>query len=140
MNSSDTKAVNHITHIGIAVKNIEESLPFYMMCLGLKLTQMETIDSQSIRVAFLKVGEAYLELIEPITTTSTVAEFINKRGEGLHHIALAVDDIQQRVDLLKQKGIQAIDEEIQIGADGQQIAFLHPSVANGVLFELCQEK
>lgn len=129
-----------IAHIGIAVENIDHILPFYQHSLGLSLEAVEVVESEQVRVAFLKIGETKLELLEPLSEASSIQSFLSKRGEGVHHIALEVDDIHHRLEQYKQQGIRLIHEEPKAGANNSQIAFLHPKAANGVLFELCQPK
>lgn len=127
-------------HIGIAVRSLETTLPFYTEVLKLSLIGIEEVESQKVRVAFLKAGETKLELLEPTTQDSTIAQFIEKRGEGMHHIALGVNSIEERIIEMKEKGIRMIDEEPRIGAGGAHIAFMHPKSASGVLVELCEKK
>lgn len=127
-----------IAHIGIAVNNIDESLAFYTNVLNLELEAIEEIPSEAIKVAFLKIQESKLELLEPLEESSTVQKFLNKNGEGVHHIALEVDNIQQRLDEYKKNGVRLIDTEPRIGASNSHVAFIHPKSSNGVLFELCE--
>lgn len=134
------KKPRRIAHIGIAVRNIKEALPFYIKSLGLELEAMEIVETEGVKVAFLKIGESRIELLEPLSPTSPVHRFIEKRGEGIHHIALEVDNIQARLNQLKINGIKLINEESTYGANQSQIAFIHPKSTNGVLFELCQYK
>lgn len=129
-----------IAHIGIAVSNIEHTLPFYTNTLGLRLEEVEEVKSEGVKVAFLKLGETHLELLEPTHEESPIARYIEKRGEGIHHIALDVKDIHERLRQYKENGIDLIHEEAKEGAHGSQVAFLHPKAANGVLFELCQHE
>lgn len=133
------KAINHI---GIAVRSIEDHRAFYEETLGARYEGVEEVADQKVRVAFFSVGpEAHavrLELLEPTAPDSTIAQFIEKRGEGLHHIAYTVDDIQQRLDDLKTNGIRLIDETPRPGAHHTRIAFLHPKSSAGVLTELCE--
>ncbi|WP_044747909.1 methylmalonyl-CoA epimerase [Bacillus alveayuensis] len=131
--------VKKIDHIGIAVKSIENSLPYYVETLQLELLGMEEVESEKVKVAFLKIGESKIELLEPTSPDSAIAKFIEKRGEGIHHIALGVDDIQGRIDELKTKGIRMIHETPKIGAGGNLVAFMHPKSTGGVLYELCQK-
>lgn len=131
-------APNKIAHIGIAVKSMEESLPFYTEHLGLKLLGTEVVPSEQVKVAFLEIGESRIELLEPLTSESAIAKFIEKRGEGIHHIALDVEDVQARLDRLKENGVPLIHEQPKEGAHNALIAFLHPKAAHGVLYELCQ--
>ncbi|QZT32678.1 methylmalonyl-CoA epimerase [Caldalkalibacillus thermarum TA2.A1] len=127
-----------IAHIGIAVKSIEDSLPFYQQQLGLALEGIETVESEQVRVAFLKVGETRIELLESLSPDGPIATFIKNRGEGIHHLALEVDDIEARLKQLKENGVRLIHEQPKEGAHGAQIAFLHPKATGGVLLELCQ--
>jgi methylmalonyl-CoA/ethylmalonyl-CoA epimerase len=132
--------IKKVDHIGIAVRSLETTLPFYTEVLKLPLLGIELVESQKVRVAFLKAGETKLELLEPTTEDSTIAQFINKRGEGMHHIALGVNSIEERIIEMKENGIRMIDEEPRIGAGGAHIAFMHPKSASGVLVELCEKK
>jgi methylmalonyl-CoA/ethylmalonyl-CoA epimerase len=132
--------IKKVDHIGIAVRSLETTLPFYTEVLKLPLLGIEEVDSQKVRVAFLKAGETKIELLEPTTVESTIAQFIEKRGEGMHHIALGVNSIEERIIEMKEKGIRMIDEEPRIGAGGAHIAFMHPKSASGVLVELCEKK
>lgn len=125
-----------IDHIGIAVKSIEESLPYYTDTLGLKLLHIENVPSERVRVAFIDSGNVHLELLQPIDETSAIYSFIEKKGEGIHHIAFGVSDIQQRLDELKEKGVRLIQESAKAGAHGAQVAFIHPKASRGVLYEL----
>lgn len=127
-----------IAHIGIAVKSIADALPFYTGQLGLPLLGTEEVPSEQVKVAFLSIGESRIELLEPLSADSPVAKFIEKRGEGIHHIALDVDDVEARLHQLRENGVPLIHETAKEGAHGSQIAFLHPKAAQGVLFELCQ--
>lgn len=128
-----------IDHIGIAVKSLEASLPLYTEHLKLKLVGIEEVESEGVKVAFLKVGESKIELLEPLNNESPIAKFIEKKGEGIHHIALGVDDIKNRVKEIKEKGLRMINEEPKTGAGGAQIAFMHPKSTGGVLYELCEK-
>ncbi|MDF2788480.1 MAG: lactoylglutathione lyase, partial [Neobacillus sp.] len=112
----------------------------YTEVLKLPLLGIEEVESQKVRVAFLKAGEMKLELLEPTSEESTIAQFIKKRGEGMHHIALGVNSIEERILEMKENGIRMIDEEPRIGAGGAHIAFMHPKSASGVLVELCEKK
>ncbi|EKN63132.1 methylmalonyl-CoA epimerase [Schinkia azotoformans] len=128
-----------IDHIGIAVKSLEASLPLYTEHLKLKLLGIEEVESEGVKVAFLKVGESKIELLEPLNNESPIAKFIEKKGEGIHHIALGVDDIKNRVKEIKEKGLRMINDEPKSGAGGAQIAFMHPKSTGGVLYELCEK-
>lgn len=134
------KTPKKIAHIGIAVKRIDYCLAFYTDSLGLKLESVEIIESEGVKVAFLNIGESRIELLEPLNDTSPIHRFIEKRGEGIHHIAFEVDHIEKRLQQMKTEGIQLIDEQVKIGANDSKVAFIHPKAANGVLVELCQEK
>lgn len=127
-----------IAHIGIAVNSIDQALPFYSNTLGLELEGVETVESEGVKVAFLKIGETRFELLEALTTTSAIRAFIDKKGEGIHHIALDVDNINARLQKYKSDGVMLIHEQAKPGAHNSEIAFIHPKAANGVLFELCQ--
>jgi methylmalonyl-CoA epimerase len=131
--------LNEISHIGIAVKSIAETQKFYEK-LGLKVSEIEEVPSQKVKVAFLQIGESRLELVEPTSEDSTIAKFIEKKGEGVQHIAFEVEDIKKELQHAVEQGIDLIDKEPRQGAHGATIAFLHPKSSNGVLVELCQEK
>ncbi|MCM3724503.1 methylmalonyl-CoA epimerase [Neobacillus cucumis] len=132
--------IKKVDHIGIAVKSLEQTLPFYTDILKLSLLGVEEVDSQKVKVAFLKAGETKIELLEPTTEESPIAAFIAKRGEGIHHIALGVTSIEKRIADIKEHGIRMIDDQPRLGAGGAQIAFMHPKSTAGVLFELCEKK
>lgn len=136
----DSTRPKKIDHIGIAVSSIEETLPFYTEKLQLPLLAIEEVKSQGVKVAFLSIGESKIELLEPLTEDSPIATFIKKRGEGIHHIALGVNDIQDRINEIKQKGIKMINDTPVPGAGGAQVAFIHPKSAKGILFEYCEKK
>src|SRR5215471_3717120 len=129
------KAVNHI---GIAVRSIEAQRSHYEQTLGAVFEGFEDVPSQKVRVGFFRIGDVLLELLEPSDPSSTIASFLDKRGEGLHHIAFTVDDIKARIAELKQSGVRMIDETPRPGAHHMQIAFLHPKSTFGVLTELCE--
>ena len=132
------KPVKSISHIGIAVRSIAETRPFYEQTLGLRCENEETVADQKVRVAFFRVGEVRIELLEPTEPDSPVAKFIEKRGEGVHHIAYCVDDLAARLVELRAGGVRLIDDQPRPGARGTQIAFLHPKATHGVLTELCE--
>lgn len=132
-------SVKKIDHIGIAVKDIASVLAFYQEALGLENTGFEVVEQQGVRVAFLPVGESRFELLEPLSEESPIAKFIGKRGEGIHHICLDVDDVKESLDEMKERGLQLIDQEPRLGADHKLIAFVHPKASNGVLIELSQD-
>lgn len=132
------KAVKAINHIGIAVKSIDAQRDFYEKTLGAEFEGAEVVADQKVRVGFFRVGDVRLELLEPTDPSSTVAAFIEKRGEGLHHVAYTVDDIKARLAELKAEGVRLIDEAPRPGAHHTQIAFVHPKSSLGVLTELCE--
>ena len=127
-----------INHIGIAVNNLEASIPFYRDTLGMTYEGDEVVAEQKVKVAFLAVGESRIELLEPTADDSPVAKFLAKNGEGVHHIAYEVADLDSALANLKRDGIRLIDETPRCGAHGTSIAFLHPKATGGVLTELCQ--
>lgn len=129
-----------IDHIGIAVSSIEGALPFYVGSLKLPLLGIEEVESQGVKVAFLQLGESKIELLEPLSEESPIAKFIEKRGEGIHHLALAVGDIDRRIEEIRENGVRMINETAVEGADGAKVAFLHPKSAGGVLYELCEKQ
>ncbi|HHU26009.1 MAG TPA: methylmalonyl-CoA epimerase [Bacteroidales bacterium] len=131
--------ITHIEHIGIAVKSIEEHLPYYEGVLGLKCYNIETVEDQKVKTAFFKVGQTKIELLEPTDETSTVAKFIEKRGEGIHHIAYATSNVNEALAEAEAKGIRLIDKQGRPGAEGLTIGFLHPKFTGGVLTEFCEE-
>ena len=127
-----------IDHLGIAVKSIAESRRLYES-LGMSVVHEETIEHERVRTAMIPAGEGQIELLEPTSEDSPVGRFIAKRGEGLHHVALHVEDISGTLEALKSRGVRLISEEIQIGAGGHLYFFVHPSSAGGVLLEICQD-
>jgi len=130
--------ISHIEHIGIAVRKIADHLPYYENVLGLKCYNIEEVADQKVKTAFFKVGQTKIELLEPTSEESTIAKFIEKRGEGVHHVAFAVPDVAQALIEVEAKGVQLIDKKPRKGAEGLQIAFLHPKSTGSVLTELCQ--
>ena len=131
-------SVNGIDHIGIAVESLENSIPFYRDILGLKFLGIEEVPSQKVRVAMFSVGESRIELLEPTSADSPIAKAIEKRGQGMHHIAYSVEDAYSEVDSLKKKGVKMIDGTPREGAGGTRIAFVHPAASGKVLTELCE--
>lgn len=127
-----------VNHIGVAVKNLEGSLPFYRDTLGMVFEGIEEVADQKVRVAFLAVGESRIELLEPTAEDSPVARFLEKHGEGIHHVAYQVDDLAATLTKLKADGVRLVDEMPRRGAHGTMIAFLHPKASGGVLTELCE--
>ncbi len=133
-------AVKKIDHVGIAVSSIDEVLPYYRDVLGLKFLGEEVITEQKVRVAFLGIGESRIELLEPTSDDSPISKFLEKRGGGIHHIAILVDDIDRALEAHRSEGRRLIDEKPRAGAHGMRIAFVHPKAASGVLLELCERK
>lgn len=129
-----------VDHVGIAVSNLEESLQFYTEVLGLKNAGTEVVEEQKVRVAFLPCGDSELELLESTSPDGPVAKFIEKNGEGVQHIALRVENIEEALAYLKEKGVRLIDEKPRYGAGGARIAFLHPKVTRGVLLEITERE
>ncbi len=130
-------AINKINHIGIAVHNIEEAAKLYTEVLGLKITKIEVVVDQKVKTAIIPVGETKIELIESTSPDSTIARYLEKRGEGIHHLALEVDNIQETLETLTGKGIALIDEKPRKGVENTNIAFLHPK-ATKILLELVE--
>ncbi len=132
--------VTKIDHIGIAVKNLEETLKFYEEVLGIKCVGTEVVEEQKVKTAFLPIGDTKIELLEATAEDSPIAKFIEKRGEGVQHIAYRVENIEKALEEVKEKGIRLIDEKPRKGAGGAKIAFLHPKSTYGVLIELCERE
>ena len=130
----------HIEHIGIAVKNIEESIKYYEEVLGFKCYAIEEVADQKVKTAFFQVGQTKIELLESTDPEGPVGKFIEKKGEGIHHLAFAVQGIEGALEEAKEKGVRLIDEKPRKGAEGLDIAFLHPKSTYGVLTELCEKK
>jgi len=131
---------SHIEHIGIAVRNLESAVTLYEKILGRKCDAIEVVEDQQVRTAFFKVGETKIELLESTDPGGPIARFIEKRGEGIHHIAFAVDHVGEVLGEAAAMGISLIDHVPRKGAEGLQIGFLHPKSTHGVLIELCGEK
>lgn len=129
-----------INHLGVATKSIDEALKFWSDALGLENVHTEVVDEQKVRVAMFPIGESRIELLEPTSDDSPISKFLEKRGGGIHHIAVEVDDIEAALAKLKAQGMRLIDESPRIGAEGCLVAFVHPSSANGVLLELVQTR
>lgn len=127
-----------VDHIGIATRSIEESLSFWRDALGLEVKHTETVEEQGVNVAMLPAGEPRVELLEPTGPSSPVAKFLERRGPGIHHVAVRVDDIRASLARLKREGARLIDEEPRVGAGGCLVAFVHPSASGGVLLELVE--
>ena len=129
--------ITKINHIGIAVKNLDEQIPFYRDVLGLDFKGVEEVEDQGVRIAMFAVGEVHIELLEPTSEESPVAKFIKKRGDGLHHIAYHTDDIEKEISRLVQNNIEMIDHIPRKGAHNTKIAFLHPKASGKILTEIC---
>jgi len=132
--------ITHIEHIGIAVKNLDESIKYYEEVLGLKCYAVEEVADQKVKTAFFMVGQTKIELLESTIPDGTIAKFIKKKGEGMHHLAFACNDLSNTLKEVEGKGIQLIDKTSRKGAEGLDIAFLHPKSTMGVLTELCEHK
>lgn len=131
--------IKKIDHIGIAVKSIDDALKFYRDVLGLNCTGIEEVKDQKTKTAFLPCGDSEIELLEGTDETSAICRFIEKRGQGVQHIAVKVDDIEKTIEEFKAKGMILIDEKPRYGAGGARIAFVHPKSTGGVLLELCEK-
>ena len=131
--------MNKIEHIGIAVKNLESAIPIWEQLLNASCYKTEEVTSESVLTAFLAAGPNKIELLQSMTDDGVINKFINKKGEGIHHLAFAVDDILAEMVRLKEAGFQLLNEEPKIGADNKLVCFLHPKGSSGVLLELCQE-
>lgn len=131
---------NGVDHIGIAVWSLQKALPFYLDTLGFSLDFIEEVEEQQVRVAMLSAGNLLIELLEPLGTESPIAQFINKRGEGIHHIGLSVSSINKRLKDLETCGFPLIDRRARVGAHDNKIGFLHPKASFGVLYELCERQ
>ena len=131
--------ISHIEHIGIAVKDLKTAIPYYENVLGLTCYNIEEVAEQKVKTAFFKVGEVKIELLEPTSEESTIAKFIEKKGEGVHHIAFRTDNLIETLAECESKGVQLIDKTPRKGAEGLNIAFLHPKSTIGVLTEFCEE-
>ena len=131
--------ITHIEHLGIAVKSLETAIPYYEEKLGLKCYSIEEVKDQKVKTAFFKVGQTKIELLESTDPEGTIAKFIEKRGEGVHHVAFATTGVQAALDELSGKGVQLIDKAPSKGAEGMNIAFIHPKSTHGVLTEICED-
>jgi methylmalonyl-CoA/ethylmalonyl-CoA epimerase len=130
--------MSYIDHLGVAVKSLAEARTFYER-LGLQVMPAETVEAEKVRLAMVPVGESRIELLEPTSSDSTIARFLEKRGEGLHHVALHVNDLAGTVERLKAAGTRLISDDIKIGAGGHLYVFVHPSSSGGVLIELVED-
>ncbi len=133
-------SISHIEHIGIAVKNLQDAIPFYENILGLKCYNIEEVKDQKVKTAFFMVGQTKIELLESTDPEGPIGKFIEKKGEGIHHIAFAVKGIEEQLKNIEEKGVTLIDKTPRKGAEGLDIAFLHPKSTIGVLTELCEDK
>jgi methylmalonyl-CoA/ethylmalonyl-CoA epimerase len=132
--------LSHIEHIGIAVKDLQASVKFYEEVLGLECYAVEEVKDQKVKTAFFMLGGTKIELLESTDPEGPIGKFIEKKGEGVHHLAFAVEGIENALATLKDKGIQLVDQQPRKGAEGLDIAFLHPKSTGGVLTELCENK
>lgn len=132
--------ITHIEHIGIAVKNLDEAIPYYEKVLGLKCYNIEEVKDQKVKTAFFMVGQTKIELLESTDPEGPIGKYIEKKGEGIHHIAFAVKGIEEQLSHMEQSGVTLIDKAPRKGAEGLSIAFLHPKSTFGVLTELCEDK
>ena len=132
--------LSHIEHIGIAVNSIEESIPYYENVLGLKCYAIEEVKDQKVKTAFFKVGDTKIELLESTDPEVPIGKFVEKRGQGIHHMAFAVNDIEGALTEAEAKGVRLIDKQPRKGAEGLDIGFLHPKSTGGVLTEFCEDK
>lgn len=132
--------ISHIEHIGIAVKSLDDAIPFYENVLGLKCYNVEEVKDQKVKTAFFMVGQTKIELLESTDPEGPIGKYIEKKGEGIHHIAYAVDKIEDQLTEADSKGVNLIDKSPRKGAEGLDIAFLHPKSTFGVLTELCENK
>lgn len=130
----------HIEHIGIAVKDLKESIPYYENILGLKCYAVEEVVDQKVKTAFFMVGQTKIELLESTDPEGPIGKFLEKKGEGIHHIAFAVNNLEEVLEETASKGVQLIDKQPRKGAEGMHIAFLHPKSTFGVLTEFCEDK
>lgn len=129
----------NIEHIGIAVKSLKDSNDLFQKLLGKEAYKTETVESENVSTSFFQLGESKIELLEATDPNSAIAKFIEKKGEGIHHIAFEVEDIYTEINRLKEEGFTILNEEPKRGADNKLVAFLHPKTSNGVLVEICQD-
>jgi len=132
--------LTHIEHIGIAVRELSKAIPFFEELLGTKCYGIEEVADQKAKTAFFRFGETKIELLQSTTPDGPIGRFIDRRGEGIHHIAFAVDGLSDALAALEKQGTKLIDTEPRIGAEGYDIAFLHPRATHGVLIELCEKR
>jgi methylmalonyl-CoA/ethylmalonyl-CoA epimerase len=129
-----------IEHIGIAVINLELAIPLYTQLLGSECYKREIVETEGVETAFFKMGDSKIELLQSLNPSGVIARFIEKKGEGLHHIAYAVENIQKEMERMRLQGFQLLQEEPKMGADGKWVCFLHPKSTGGSLVELCQDR
>lgn len=129
--------ISHIEHIGIAVNSLDEAIPFYENMLGLKCYAVEEVKDQKVKTAFFMVGQTKIELLESTDPEGPIGKFIEKKGQGIHHLAFATDDVDESLSELEEKGVRLIDKRGRKGAEGLNIGFLHPKSTLGVLTEIC---
>ena len=129
--------ISHIEHIGIAVNSLEEAIPYYEEMLGLKCYAVEEVADQKVKTAFFQVGDTKIELLESTSPDGPIGKFLEKKGQGVHHLAFAVDNVNDSLNELGEKGVQLIDKTARRGAEGLNIGFLHPKATMGVLTEIC---
>ncbi|KJF41678.1 MULTISPECIES: methylmalonyl-CoA epimerase [Draconibacterium] len=129
--------ISHIEHIGIAVNSLEEAIPYYEEMLGLKCYAVEEVADQKVKTAFFQVGDTKIELLESTSPDGPIGKFLEKKGQGVHHLAFAVDNVNDSLNELGEKGVQLIDKTARKGAEGLNIGFLHPKATMGVLTEIC---
>ncbi len=132
--------VSHIEHIGIAVRSLDQAIPFYEKMLGTECYAIEEVKDQKVKTAFFRLGQTKVELLEPTDPEGPIGKFIENRGEGIHHIAYAVKDLEEQLRQAEEDGIRLIDQKPRKGAEGLDIAFLHPKSTFGVLTEFCEHK
>lgn len=132
--------ISHIEHIGIAVNSLEEAIPYYENMLGLKCYAVEEVADQKVKTAFFMVGQTKIELLESTSPEGPIGKFLAKKGQGVHHLAFAVDNVNDSLNELGEKGVQLIDKTSRKGAEGLNIGFLHPKATMGVLTEICGKK
>ena len=132
--------ISHIEHVGIAVENLDDAIAYYENVLGLKCYAIEEVTDQKVKTAFFKVGDTKIELLESTDTEGPIGKFVEKKGQGVHHIAFAVDDVDQSLTEAEENGVRLIDKQKRKGAEGLNIGFLHPKSTLGVLTELCSDK
>jgi len=131
-------ALKNIDHIGIAVNNLDERITYYTNVLGMKLLNIEEVESEGVRVAFIDANNTHIELLEPLTNESAIYKYLEKRGEGIHHIALLVENIEDEMERMRKEGATLLSEKPKNGAGGAKVAFIHPKSSNGVLYELVE--